>query len=458
MNEDNLSKDVISVGELLQKSKLTIPIYQRPYKWTAKNVNQLIDDIFLHKKKSSYRLGTIVIHDDGKSFNIVDGQQRTITLILIVKALFEEKSNEFKDPTLRKLFENINKSIINPEFSNEISIKNIQDNYREIVRRVPGFDEEIMNFLLNKCEFIQFVLTDISEAFQFFDSQNARGKDLEPHDLLKAYHLREFSRDDEDMKNQVVDSWESMQTKELANLFGEYLFRIRNWSKGNSSRYFTKDNVDLFKGINIENIDNYPYTEQIRIAHFYVDSYNKNLERRIDRNHSNYPFQIDQTIINGRRFFEMISHYNEILKTTIHEEKPAFPSDIQLSEIAKEIIKVINSYEGRNRTGDGYARTLFDCALLYYIDKFGVRDISQVLERIFIWAYSLRLNYEAVQIASMDNYVLYDTNFFRRMKDANNPNEIATLYLKPIEKNRSTKTNDIEKLFITLRYYDKPNK
>ena len=36
---------------------------------------------------------------------------------------------------------------------------------------------------------VEVVLQDISEAFQFFDSQNARGKDLEPHDLLKAYHL-----------------------------------------------------------------------------------------------------------------------------------------------------------------------------------------------------------------------------------------------------------------------------
>jgi hypothetical protein len=31
-----------------------------------------------------------------------------------------------------------------------------------------------------------FALTDVSEAFQFFDSQNARGRDLESHDLLKG--------------------------------------------------------------------------------------------------------------------------------------------------------------------------------------------------------------------------------------------------------------------------------
>ena len=73
-----------------------------------------------------------------------------------------------------------------------------------------------------------------------------------------------------------------MQTKELANLFGEYLFRIRSWSKGNSARYFTKVNIEIFKGINIENTENYPYTELVRIAHFYTDRYNSSYERSID--------------------------------------------------------------------------------------------------------------------------------------------------------------------------------
>jgi len=450
-----LRTEVISVGNLLQYTNLTIPIYQRPYKWTAKNVNQLIDDILLHKDKSAYRLGTIVIHDDGTKFNIVDGQQRTVTLILIIKALFEVKKNDFSDP-LKCILDELNKKIIDPQFDSEISIKNIKDNYREILRRVVEFDENTISFFCFKCEFIQFILTDISEAFQFFDSQNARGKDLEPHDLLKAYHLREFNHSDENIKNQIVHTWEAMKTQDLANLFGEYLFRIRSWSKGNSARYFTKDNVDIFKGINIENIDNYPYTELIRIAHFYVDRYNNSYERKIDRNESNYPFQIDQTIINGRRFFEMITHYDEIFKTTINNYSPTSFYKNELNENALKILKTINIYEGKSRTGDGYVRTLFDCALFYYIDKFGMREISRAIERIFIWAYSLRLNFQAVQIASIDNHVLYGINLFRHIKEANNPGDIITLPLKPIEKNNSTKTELIAEIFEELRYYDKP--
>ena len=51
---------ILTVKELLSDKSLTIPLYQRPYKWTGKNVTQLFNDIATHKDKSSYRLGTIV--------------------------------------------------------------------------------------------------------------------------------------------------------------------------------------------------------------------------------------------------------------------------------------------------------------------------------------------------------------------------------------------------------------
>ncbi|MGC6756730.1 hypothetical protein ACP0GT_25630, partial [Escherichia coli] len=72
---------------------------------------------------------------------------------------------------------------------------NLRRNYLELRRLVarPEFDEQQIDFLLNRCQVVCFVLQDISEAFQFFDSQNARGRDLAPHDLLKAFHLREFA-------------------------------------------------------------------------------------------------------------------------------------------------------------------------------------------------------------------------------------------------------------------------
>src|SRR4051812_38865318 len=66
----HLASKIISVRELLADSALAIPQYQRPYKWTGKNINQLFSDIAIHKDKSSYRLGTIVFHQHGDRKNI----------------------------------------------------------------------------------------------------------------------------------------------------------------------------------------------------------------------------------------------------------------------------------------------------------------------------------------------------------------------------------------------------
>lgn len=449
MKDKDLTTGIINVGTLLQNTKLCIPIYQRPYKWSVRNVSQLIDDVFLHKTKSAYRLGTIVIHDDGNAHNIVDGQQRTITLILIAQAIITDKTETIKNPELRKLLQSLKEKLVNPEFSNEVSINNIQQNFVEIRRQVAGFDEDLIAFLLNKCEFTQFVLNDISEAFQFFDSQNARGKDLEPHDLLKAFHLREFSKTDEAVKSATIETWESMKTEELAGLFGDYLYRIKGWSKGNHSRYFTKENTNLFKGINIEKVENFPYTALFRIAHFYIDQYNQSYERNIDFNHSKFPFQINQPIINGRRFFEMISHYKEVFD----KRNQILTNNAAINDVAKEILKTIDNYEGQERIGDRYVRMLFDCALICYIDKFGFRDISKAIEKIFIWAYSVRLNYQSVYLASVDNYVVEEINLFKIINDAYQPNDILTVHLKQISKINSTKTKEIEAIFTKLRYY-----
>ncbi|MBR5910777.1 MAG: DUF262 domain-containing protein [Bacteroidales bacterium] len=174
--------EIINVRSLLQNQDVIIPDYQRPYKWTDKNVNQLIDDIIANTNKTSYRIGTSVIHaDDNGKFNIVDGQQRTITFVLIAYALKNEgrlkkvENREVKECDLIPKFE--------LKFINEISKKNIRDNYRAIIRRISEFDDRTIWFFYEKCQMVQIILQDITEAFQFFDSQNARGKDLEPHEL-----------------------------------------------------------------------------------------------------------------------------------------------------------------------------------------------------------------------------------------------------------------------------------
>src|SRR5690554_2349122 len=102
---------IINIRSLVQIDRLTIPDYQRPYKWGIKNVNQLIDDVLLHRDKSAYRIGTVVLHRDKdktselEKLNIVDGQQRCITLLLIAMAFKDHLPDDVKEEMRKHHFE-----------------------------------------------------------------------------------------------------------------------------------------------------------------------------------------------------------------------------------------------------------------------------------------------------------------------------------------------------------------
>lgn len=415
-----IEKDIINIKDLLEIPNLKIPDYQRPYKWKIKNVNQLIEDILFHKDKQGYRLGTLVLHkDDENNFNIVDGQQRVITIFLLAYCL----SNRNK----------LNMKIDFSKFSfdNKISQNNIKVNYSIIDKRIEEFYNFIIEFFLNRCELVKVVIDDVQEAFQFFDSQNARGKDLETHDLLKAFHLREMSKSTEDDKIKVVEEWENLESKELTNLFANYLFKIRNWSKGNSAYYFTKNDIDIFKGVNIET-QNYPFMKQLQINNYYVDKQNE--AERVNNYHFDYPFQIDQIVINGKIFFEMVIYYNNLIKD-INALKESFKKDT----VEYDILNTLDTYRGHNRSGDRYVRNMFNCALVYYIDKFGKIDLDRTIKKIFIWAYNLRFKLYSVKLVSVDNYAIgrheyANESIFRKIYYAVNHNEILHLNINSIKK------------------------
>ena len=404
-----IEKDIINIKDLLEIPNLKIPDYQRPYKWKIKNVNQLIDDILFHKDKQGYRLGTLVLHNDKENLNIVDGQQRVITIFLLAYCL----SNR------NKL--NIKIDFSKFSFDNKISQNNIKVNYSIIDKRIEEFDNFIIEFFLNRCELVKVVIDDVQEAFQFFDSQNARGKDLEPHDLLKAFHLREMSKSTEDDKIKVVEEWENLESKELTNLFANYLFKIRNWSKGNSAYDFTKNDIDIFKGVNLET-QNYPFIKQLQINNYYVDKQNE-AERVND-----YPFQFDQIVINGKRFFEMVIYYNNLVKD-INKLKETFKKDAY----EYDILNTLDTYKGHNRSGDRYVRNMFNCALVYYIDKFAKIDLDRAIKKLFIWAYNLRFKLYSVKLVSVDNYASDEKSIFRKIYYAVNHNEILLLNINSVK-------------------------
>jgi len=424
---------IISIAQAFENKNLKIPDYQRPYKWTEKNVKQLLDDIRLNKESKDYRLGTIVVHQEKEETNldVVDGQQRMLTLSLIYLAIEET----YLDEDFYFKYRNIESCLLQLEFDNLITQKNLKNNYNVILREVRNFDESTIDFFYNHCKVVWVVISNISEAFQFFDSQNSRGKDLYPQDLLKAYHLREMASNTEEEQKICVEYWENLDQKKLDKLFKNYLYRIRNWSKGRSAEEFTKDDVDVFKGITLDNINEFNFIKSYKINHFYTEMYNNDMNRNIDGQKLEYPFQLDQIMINGKRFFEFVTHYGKEVEKIKDFGNPLNQVKLRIKNTktkALEILDILDTYDARQRTGDLYVRNVFNCCLLYYIDKFGYYKIDEIIVRFFIWVYTSRIEKHSVRLKTIDNLGKDYQGFFRIMRESINTKEIFYKELKTV--------------------------
>lgn len=362
--------EIVSVNQLLQM-QLNIPPYQRPYKWSIRNMEELLSDISnaiadseRYRLEFKYRIGTVILHRDNDTLNIVDGQQRIISLILLNLYL----DNEFKC------------SVMNKQFTNKISQTNIHSNYM-FVREWFSLKHEsernrFLEAMKNTLEVVVIEVDEISEAFQLFDSQNTRGKALEPHDLLKAYHLREMRNYPYEMEH-AVTKWEAKDTKKIHDLFDLYLFPVWNWSKGCKSRSFTTKEIDTYKGI----VENSPY------------SYAKRASKAMPY------FQITEPFIAGNDFFEMVDHYMNLLDDV--------QTEIDRNEAFKDLRDILE--QSPNSVGFKYAKNLFYCALLMYYDKFHNFD-NMAVKKIFTWALMIRVHMQNLGFGSINKYAIGEAN------------------------------------------------
>ncbi len=386
MQKNETITETKTVGDI-EFNKLSIPIYQRPYRWGTKNVGQLLDDMRDFLKKGNYRLGTLVLHESNDKLEIVDGQQRIVTLALLLIAMGREKTVS---------------SFVNNRFSSKESISNIKQNFDYIKRNSAGID---INKVCNQCEFVVIKLSDIREAFQFFDSQNSRGKELEPYDLLKAYHLREI-RELTQYDRLNIRFWENIdnntpewEEKRLKKVF-QILFRIKIWEACRSGSWaFERQHIDYFKSVS--KCSTYPCDMQAKILY---NIWQLGLKE--------FPFQIQAPIVDGSLFFDMIKHYSAIYEKI---KKGQF-GDEKL-QLTPEWKVLYNGYIGNWRVGDQYIRALIDAALVLYTDKFGEADIDIVFRKIFRCAFLIRLQKDRIWWEAIENY-------------ACNPNELLQVIMK----------------------------
>lgn len=380
--ESNKAATIESLEELLGKN-LNVPEYQRPYKWSRKNMADLLDDMDAALQRQSelsspginevsspsfkYRFGTIILHANGNVYDIVDGQQRIISLLLVRKYLRDKlgKESSFID--------------LKDGFANRITQANLHDNYafvRDWFAPHASDSDSLKKWLdsyESLFEVVSIVVKRESEAFQLFDSQNSRGKELDPHDLLKAYHLREMDGNAFAMQR-AVNTWEAVDPADIKQLFGRYLFSICNWSNKESTRPFTASEISAFKGVS--ETSPYPFASRAKKA---------------------MPvFQITEPFVSGSDFFAMVDYYLSF-SNYLFGEVLAMPC---FSEI-------LDMPEGRGNAGFAHAKTLFEAALLAFYDRFGILDKRAVV-KLFSWAFMLRVDLESLGFDSVNRYSIAD--------------------------------------------------
>ncbi|CRF35093.1 hypothetical protein BRSU_2427 [Brachyspira suanatina] len=359
--------NILTLKELLEK-QLVIPEYQRFYVWDKENVDDLLNDLkdfFLNNENEEYYLGTVILHNDktNKKYNIIDGQQRILTLLIILYVFEQQEYN------------------IEGKFNNKITMQNIRNNYKYVKEYLDNNQNNKIT-LLNNIIFTEIETDSEDEAFIFFDTQNGRGVTLDAIDYLKSYHLRAIK--DDDYRDIIAEDWDqnnrynkNKKHNNLNILFNEILWKARRWTGRNIhyenikeiKREFEKntkhnDNDQCLYYTNIENIMyiDKNITKDINSLVFNIQE--KNIKIK-DKKY--YPFKIRQPIMEGINFFLYTNKYNEIYKYLFYNDEISDEYEIKkFNKLYTDIYKTNISK---------YLKSLFELLCVVYYDKYGEKDL-----------------------------------------------------------------------------------
>ncbi len=241
-----------------------IPTYQRPYQWTEENCEKLLDDLLSSYecyKESDYFCGSLVLiaidtdsETNATTYDIVDGQQRLSTFILLAKVLATLYSERLTEESKDYLQESLNgrygkKDRLNfnaigfnskKDFQyaltsfNDAPVGNNKNNYlknavclKNYLRKKEIADiNDFIEWLYFKVVFITITCSDADKALRIFNVLNARGLALSATDIFKGELLKHTKEHEQE---EFVSRWNALSQKcsdndlKIETLFSWYL-------------------------------------------------------------------------------------------------------------------------------------------------------------------------------------------------------------------------------------------
>ncbi len=226
---DDVSVRIMNLKTLMSYN-ITLPDYQREYCWEDQNIIDLWQNIIKIQDGKTFHLGTIILHDYQNSYGIIDGQQRLVTLSIMLLAM----GYDGYLPLLNECY-------------NSTDAQEHVANCKYIVQGLVSKEKNVSEFVKRLAENISFAVLTVNEqnldlAYTFFSNQNSKGVPLSDFDLLKAHHLR-FIPNDGQAEHMAV-KWNKLTTlppifKEKNALYrtlGTHIYRLRRWMRKNESK------------------------------------------------------------------------------------------------------------------------------------------------------------------------------------------------------------------------------
>ncbi|MDF7665173.1 DUF262 domain-containing protein [Bifidobacterium sp. ESL0745] len=308
-----LNIDQKSIRELLtnKRTDFLIPDYQRPYAWGEDECATLWDDLFAFAfpnddcdqfdANDEYFLGPIVtFKNQNNQLEIIDGQQRLTTIMLLLRAFYDKfanmkdkpstkmhsdiaccvwKTNEFDEPDMTRL--KIDSEVASDNDKNEFlqilrtgmvelgwtsnyakNFSYFQERISQLVNSAPTYLAIFATRIIRNVILLPIEAESQDTALRIFSTLNDRGLPLSDADIFKSQFYKYFSS--EGMKDSFVQRWKVLEDgassvftplrgTPMDELFTRYMYfrrakmGIRDTTTQSLRDFFSRDSYAMLK-------------------------------------------------------------------------------------------------------------------------------------------------------------------------------------------------------------------
>lgn len=339
MSKLNVDQKTIQALFSDRKADFLIPDYQRPYAWEEKECQTLWEDIFsfafpdddyskFDSDNDEYYLGSVVTfkNETGK-MEVIDGQQRLTTLMLLLRAFYERfgnmqdsnsvatreniekciwKTNEFGKPDKNAL--KINSEVASDNDKTEfldilksgrvnkgqksryaVNYRYFQEQIDIFLQKYPSYFSYLPTRILNNCILLPIEAESQNTALRIFSTLNDRGKPLSDADIFKSQLYKYYSQKGDDEKDNFIKEWKQLEEQTdkifhpqtgtpMDELFTRYMYyeRAKQGNKSSTTealrKFYEKEHYALLK-------NDYVFSNLRQLAQFWEDVSNLNSDR-----------------------------------------------------------------------------------------------------------------------------------------------------------------------------------